>query len=84
MGLSSYSNQGIDMPVYYKLNDLYKVNQNLLWHMMVKTNHDKYKITHSIQKESNQLVLDRIEKILKMNPNANICFVWRLFSKLSN
>jgi|TARA_B100000085_G_scaffold283291_1_gene313638 carbamoyltransferase len=73
MGLSSYSNQGIDMPVYYKSNDLYKVNQNLLWHMMVKTNHDKYKITHSIQKESNQLVLDRVEKILKMNPNANIC-----------
>ena len=73
MGLSSYSEKGLDIPVYYKNNELYKVNQNLLWHMMVKVNHDKYKITYSIQKESNEIVLDRINKILKMNPKANIC-----------
>jgi|TARA_E500000331_G_scaffold7915_1_gene7639 carbamoyltransferase len=73
MGLSSYSNTGLNIPVYYKNNDLYKVNQSLLWQMMIKLNHDKYKITHSIQKESNELVINRIEKILRKNKKANIC-----------
>jgi carbamoyltransferase len=70
MGMSSYGTKQtgdvLDEPIFYNNNNLYKVNQGFLWD--IHEGHiDKFKFSKSIQEQSKNIVLKRIEKLKKHN-----------------
>ncbi len=72
MGMSAYSNKLSHINAFYKQGDLFKVNQNFMWHALNQSI-DKFYYTKSTQYESTEIVKYRINKILEKDPDANIC-----------
>jgi carbamoyltransferase len=70
MGMSSYGTEEgenvLNEPIFYNEKNLFKVNQGFLWDIH-QEQIDKFKFTKSIQKQSKNLVLKRIEKLKKYN-----------------
>jgi carbamoyltransferase len=70
MGMSSYEAEStrdvLNKPIFYNNDNLFKVNQGFLWDIH-QEQIDKFKFAKSIQEQSKNIVLKRIEKLKKYN-----------------
>jgi carbamoyltransferase len=71
MALSSYIKKN-KIKIFDTNGILYKVKQLFLLDIL-KGNIDKFNFSKAIQEECTQLVKDKIDYILSLNPDANIC-----------